>query len=251
MADYGSDIDESLAEEMEGLEDVSLGQEIEAALNAEPEYEIIDAPEDEEPAAGPEADVEDEENVDVGLDEDAVPPADAKQDPDCDIADDPALGESTISSSVCTRRDRIQIREMQSAHDSRMPDIPTGFEVCAMIISRACTLVANSQPMVEFDVFDPAKIARKELIQGKSLRAVLRGDTRWRWSDFKYFPRGFMDEDETTESLHEMPRGHFLMYVGSKNDRAILPFPCAPGNNSFIIIVITPFRRAPSYKSRS
>lgn len=206
MADYGSDIDESLAEEMEELEDVSLGQEIEAALNAEPEYEIIDAPED---VLEPDADVGDDENADVGLDDDATQPADAdadadaKQDSDCDLGDD-AIGKSTVSSSVCTRKDRIQIREMQSAQDSRMPDIPTGFEVCAMIISRACTLVANSQPLVEFDVFDPAKIARRELIQGKSLRAVLRGDTRWRWSDFKYFPRSFMDEDETTESLHEM-----------------------------------------------
>jgi hypothetical protein len=204
MADYESDIDEALAEEMEELEDVSLGEAIEAALNAEPEYEIIDAPEDDvaEPGA------EDEENVDVGLD-DMEQKADDVKTPECDIADDDPdaqhiPGESTISSSVCTRKDRIQIREMQSAHDSRMPDIPTGFEVCAMIISRACTLVANSQPLVEFDTFDPAKIARKELIQGKSLRAVLRGDTRWRWSDFKYFPRGFMDEDETTESLHEM-----------------------------------------------
>ena len=205
MTDYGSDIDESLAEEMEELEDVSLGVEIEAALNAEPEYEIINAPEDEEPAAGAEVDIENDENIDIDLDEDAVLGIDAKQDPDCDIGDDThAHGESTISSNICTRKDRIQIREMQSAHDSRMPDIPTNFEVCAMIISRACTLVANSQPLVTFDIFDPAKIARMELIQGKSLRAVLRGDTRWRWSDFKYFPRGFMDDDETTESLHEM-----------------------------------------------
>lgn len=198
MADYGSDIDESLAEEMEELEDVSLGVEIEAALNAEPEYEMIDAPEDV-------AEAEDDENVDVGLDDDVMQPADVdtKQDLNCIHADD-AVGESTISSSVCTRRDQIQIREMQSAQDSRMPDIPTNFEVCGMMISRACTLVANSQPLVSFDVFDPAKIARRELIQGKSLRAVLRGDTRWRWSDFKYFPRGFMDEAETTESLHEM-----------------------------------------------
>lgn len=197
MADYGSDIDEELLEEIAGeeLEDPELAGEIDIALHAEVDYELINAPEDEEP--------EDPDLIGESIDLDDDSLEQKSIDPECNVIDD-APGETTINNSMCTKRDMIQFREMESAQNSRMPDIPTIFELGGLIISRACTLAANSAPLVPFELFDPAKIARRELIQGKALRAVMRNDTRWRWADFKYFPRGFMDENETADSLHEM-----------------------------------------------
>jgi len=199
MADYGSDIDDELIESLgEELEDPELAGEIDAALNAEVDCEIIDAPEE----SGDE-DVEDE-FADVEDDPGIIDLSEKKSvEPECNIVDT-APGETTISDIGCTKRDMIQFREMQNARDSRMPDILTRFELASLIISRACSLMANNPPLVPFDVFDPVKIAERELIQGKSLRAVMRNDTRWRVSDFKYFPRGFMDESETADSLHEL-----------------------------------------------
>jgi DNA-directed RNA polymerase subunit K/omega len=198
MAEYESDIDDAFLEEMadDELEDAELRNDIDATLNAEVDYEMIDAPDD-----PTDAEHDEDEPPDADLDDE---PQTMGDDTKSECADDNLPGESTMIASTCTTRDQVQIREMQSARDSRMPDIPTLFELGGLIISRACTLAANSTPLVPYDTFNPARIARSELIHGKALRAVLRGDTRWKWSDFTCFPRGFMDEFESTESLHEM-----------------------------------------------
>lgn len=99
---------------------------------------------------------------------------------------------------------RLAIRRLIRADESRQPDIPSVFELTSIIISRACTISANSHPLVPFDRFVPRDIARDELIQGKSMRSILRGDTEWKWSDFAYFPQGFFNTEDTTESLHEI-----------------------------------------------
>lgn len=198
MADYESDIDEDILAESDvgELEDVEYAKEIDAAVSADVGYDILDVQDDDEEENSEKEDINEEDND---------PLADQNDDCESDANDDTETpGEIINGVGDCTRRDMIQFREIINASDSRMPDIPTIFELGGLIISRACTLVANSTPMIPFEVFDPAKIARRELIHGKSLRAVMRGDAYWRWSDFTCFPRGFMDENETTDSLHEM-----------------------------------------------
>jgi hypothetical protein len=101
--------------------------------------------------------------------------------------------------------DKIQVRQLIRPEDSRMPDIPSLFEVTGLIISRACTLMGNSQPLVPYVKYNPADIARAELLAHKSMRSVLRGNSEWKWTDFAYFPRGFISSvEETTDSLHRV-----------------------------------------------
>lgn len=198
MADYESDIeDDILAESDAGeLEDAEYAEEINAAINADIEYDVLEVQENNDDENSEKEDIHED-------DEDEELLADQKDDV-CDAEDVGLPGELTNNAGDCTRRDMIQFREIIKARESRMPDIPTIFELGGLIISRATTLVANSTPMIPFEVFDPAKIARSELVHGKSLRAVMRGDAYWRWSDFTCFPRGFMDENETVDRLHEM-----------------------------------------------
>jgi DNA-directed RNA polymerase subunit K/omega len=102
--------------------------------------------------------------------------------------------------------EQIVMRTRVAARDSRQLDILSIFELTAIVASRACLIANNAPPLVPFSRanFDPAQIARDELAAGKSLRAVLRGDTLWRWGDFAYFPLGFLSTHGTTARLHEI-----------------------------------------------
>lgn len=128
---------------------------------------------------------------------------------DVDMVEDEAseqYADEEAASEPAFRRaeDHIAVRQRVPARDSRQPDIPSIFEVTALTISRACALANNSQPLIPFVTFDPARIARAELAAGKSLRSILRGDAEWKWSDFAYFPVGFLNTHETTAQLHDI-----------------------------------------------
>lgn len=195
MVNYDSDIE---PDELEDIEDGDLKEEMEEIMNKTIDIEYIETPDDiDEPAEPGEPQSDGEDNVpeldDIG---------DQKIEPGCDDVDT-NLGEATVDPGACTARDHIQVKELIAAQDSRMPDIPTIFELTGMKISRVCTMVAGSLPLVQYEHFEPREIADAEMAANQVLRAVLRGDSLWRWSDFTCMPRGF-NSRETATSLHEL-----------------------------------------------
>ncbi len=195
MVNYDSDIE---PDELEDIEDGDLKEEMEEIMNKTTDIEYIEAPDDiDEPAEPGEILSDDEDNI-PELDE----IGDQKIEPGCDDVDN-GLGDATVDPGTCTARDQVQVKELIKAQDSRMPDIPTAFELTGMKISRVCTMVAGSLPLVSYEHFDPREIVDSEMVSNQVLRAVLRGDSLWRWSDFTCMPRSF-NSRETATSLHEL-----------------------------------------------
>lgn len=195
MASYDSDIE---PDDLVGIEDGDLKEEIEEIMNKTIDVEYIETPDDIDEPAEPGESLSDEEGNVPELDE----IGDQKIEPGCDDVDT-GIGEATVDPGACSARDHIQIKELTKAQDSRMPDIPTVFELTGMKISRVCTMVAGSLPLVPYEHFDPREIVDTEMAANQVLRAVLRGDSLWRWSDFSCMPRGF-NSRETAMSLHEL-----------------------------------------------
>lgn len=196
MSNYDSDIE---PDELDDIEDGDLKEEIEEIMNKEATIEYIETPDDIDEPVEPGEEQSDQEDAVPELDE----IGDQKNIDACNELVDTALGEATIAPGSCTVRDHVQVKELVSVQDSRMPDIPTVFELTGMKISRVCSLVAGSLPLVPYEHYDPREIVVEELAAGQVLRAVLRGDCIWRWSDFTCMPRGFNSRD-TAVSLHEL-----------------------------------------------
>lgn len=195
MVNYDSDVE---PDELEILEDGDLKEEIEEIMNKSIDVEYIETPDDVDEPVEPGEEQSDKEDDVPELDE----IGDQKMSPGCDYIDD-GLGEATVNPGSCTIKDHVQVKELITVQDSRMPDIPTVFELTGMKISRVCTMVAGSLPLVPYDHFDPREISDAEMAADQVLRAVLRGDCLWRWSDFTCMPRGFNSRESAT-SLHEL-----------------------------------------------
>ncbi len=174
------------------MDDPDLHEEVAGAMGADQEYDVMLAAEM-DPSLLEEAD---EDGVDAGDDAAADILAEAQS---CEL-----LGNRDLCPDIgANAADRVQFRTLGRAEDSRMPDIPTVFELAGLIISRATCLEQNAPPLVPaHGAYDPYTIARDELLAGKAIRAVLRGDTEWKWSDFAYFPLGFMNSDAEIDALH-------------------------------------------------
>lgn len=194
MVNYDSDVE---PDELD-IEDGDLKEEIEEIMNKPIDVEYIETPDDVDEPLEPGEEQSDQEADIPELDE----IGDQKTGDICDATDD-ALGEPIVDPGACTKKDHVQVKELIPVYDSRMPDIPTMFELTAMKISRVCTMVAGSLPLVPYEHFDPRDIVDAEMAANQVLRAVLRGDCLWRWSDFTCMPRGF-NSRETSISLHEL-----------------------------------------------
>lgn len=195
MVNYDSDVE---PDELEDIEDGDLKEEMDEIMNKIVGVEYIDTPDDiDEPLEPGEIQSDQEDNV-PELDE----IGEQKIEPGCDDVDT-NLGEATVDPGTCTTHDHVQVKELILAQNSRMPDIPTIFELTGMKISRVCTMVAGSLPLVPYEHFEPREIVDTEMVANQVLRAVLRGDSLWRWSDFTCMPRGF-NSRETAMSMHEL-----------------------------------------------
>jgi DNA-directed RNA polymerase subunit K/omega len=164
------------------IDDPQLRDEVVEAINAEPEIEAI-IPADINPAS-------------LNADDEDIDDEDILEDMKASVHEEPQI-EEPVS-------DKIQFHTLGRAEDSRMPDIPSIFELAGLIISRTTMLEQNSEPLVPFARFDPYIIARAELLAGKSIRSVLRGNYVWKVSDFAYLPIGFANIDAELDAHHNV-----------------------------------------------
>jgi DNA-directed RNA polymerase subunit K/omega len=178
-----SDIEAFSADELD-IADEEYGREVAEAVESEDEAEIELIKAEDVPGGHDDDDDEEESTPDTSY----APEAEA----------DPLPKPGAYG----PRDDRVMILDRETAELSRMPDIPSLYELTGMIISRATSIANNSPPLIKWITFDPAQIARDELIAGKSMRSVLRDGVEWKWKHFACFPLGFMDTHSTVANLH-------------------------------------------------